>query len=104
MTLIERAARLEVRVLRRLHGDGNWEHEMLNNRPGIATTVGVYFRLAFPGEQAESLRLRALCLGYCVGALLLVAHPLLKPGASEMRCPVCEPALNQSGMSKAHCL
>ncbi len=104
MTLVKRAARLKARVLRRLHGDGKREHEMLGNRPGIATTVGIYFRLALPGEQARSLRLRALCLGYCVGALLLVAHPLLKPGASEMRCPVFEPALNQSRMSKAHCL
>jgi hypothetical protein len=50
MTLIERAARLKAKVLRRLRGDGNREHEMLDNRPGIATTVGIYSRLALPGE------------------------------------------------------
>ncbi len=41
MTLIERGARLEVRVLRRPHDDSNREHEMLGNRPSTATTVDI---------------------------------------------------------------
>ncbi len=85
MTLIERAERLKARVLARLRSSGDREYEMLGNRLVIATIVGVYSLLALPG------------------ALLLVADPLLKPGASEMRRLACEPALNQSRISKAYC-
>ena len=85
MTLAGRAAGFRATVLARLRGSGDREHEMLGNRLVIATIVGVYSLLALPDGQAGSHRLRALCLGYGVGALLLVAHPLLKPGPSEVR-------------------
>ena len=85
MTLTGHAARLKANVLTRLRGSGDREHEMLGNRLVIATIVGIYSLLALPDGQAGSHRLRALCLGYCLGALLLVAHPLLKPGPSEVR-------------------
>ena len=85
MTLARRAAGLKAKLLARLRSSGDREHEMLGNRLVIAAIVVAYSVLALPDGQAGSHRLRALCLSYCAGALLLVAHPLVKPGPSNAR-------------------
>ena len=85
MTLTGHAGRLKAKVLGRLRSGGDREHEMLGNRLVIAAIAAAYSFMALPDGQADSHRLRALCLGYCVGGLLLVAHLLSKPGPSAGR-------------------
>lgn len=80
-----RLAALKALVLDRLRRSGDREHEMLGNRLAIGGLVTFYALLFVPGDLVEGHRVRMLCVAYCVGALLLLAHPLVWPGKSRMR-------------------
>ncbi len=80
-----RLAALKASALDRLRRSGDREHEMLGNRLAIGGLVASYLLLFMPDDLVEGYRLRLLCVAYCAGTVLLLAHPLVWPGTSRTR-------------------
>ncbi|MGI4946486.1 MAG: ATP-binding protein [Janthinobacterium lividum] len=72
-------------ILDRLRRSGDREHEMLGNRLAIGALVSAYILAFIAGDTETGRRLTLLCGAYCLGALLLLLHPLLWPGPSRLR-------------------
>ena len=77
MTLAARTAAFGAAILDRLRRSGDGEYEMLGNRLAIGALVSTYTLALVAADGASGSRLRLLCGAYCLGALLLLLHPLL---------------------------
>src|SRR5688500_14312184 len=76
------------RLLARLQGHPDSEHEQVLIRVGIATACLLYLTITALGDgSAASLapRCRPLGVGYLAGALALLAHLLWQPGVRPAR-------------------